>query len=332
MKNKFLAILEVIGVLVIGWTLTRILVTALGVPPLQEYLDKAILSDNPDFLYLSKIGFLTLLIQFLCLMIPAYIITKLLHKGGLKSFGITTGNKPLKETVLTGFVLFCLLGIPMKLLLIANHFTNLGMIPSYWEVFNKDWNVGFWIFMAVGSYAVIPVFEELFYRGYAQFRLEKEFKFFAILFISLLFTLSHFQYFIPDMFNIGMLFSLFLLAIGMAFSRYLNVSIIAPIVIHSLMNIPLKYPYDLFVLAAMILGLVILRKRVAKLITDSIDESKNTNYLENSLFLIIILAFALGMNFTPEITLIAFIFLFIVSLIVQILSKRGHKVKATDNS
>jgi len=332
MKNKLLATFEVIGVLVIGWTLTRILVTVFGVPPLQDYLDKAILSDYPDFLYLSKIGFITLLIQFLCLMTPAYIITRLLHKEGLKSFGITKGNIPLKEAVLTGFVLFCFLGIPMKLLLIANHFTDLGMIPSYWEIFNKDWNLGFWLFMAVGSYAVIPVFEELFYRGYAQFRLEKEFKFFAVLFISLLFTLSHFQYFIPDMFNIGMLFSLFMLALGMAFSRYQQVSIIAPIVIHSLMNIPLKYPYDVFVLVAMILGLVLLRKRVAKLITNSIDESKNTNYIENSLFLIIVVAFAVGMNFTPEITLIVFILLFIVSLIVQILSKRENKVKSTDNS
>ena len=185
--------------------------------------------------------------------------------------------------------------------------------------------------MAVGSYAIIPIFEELFYRGYAQLRFEKEFKFFAVLLISLLFTSTHFQYFIADMFNIGMLLSLFILALGMAFSRYLHLSIIAPIIIHSLMNIPIKYPYDMFVLAIMILVVIFLRKRIAKLITISINDLKKTNFKGNSVFLIIVIAFALGMNFIPEITLIVLVLLFIVSLIIQILDKRKLKKRATNN-
>ncbi len=325
MKKKLFATFEVLGILVIGWSLTRILITVLGVPPLQDHLDKAILSDNPNFMYLSKIGFLTLLIQFLSLMIPAYLITRLLHKEGLKSFGISKGNITVKENVFQGVIIFCLLGIPMKLLLIANHFTELGVVPDYWELFNKEWDFGFWLFMAVGSYAVIPIFEELFYRGYAQYRLERDFRFFAVLFISLLFISNHFQYFIGDIFNIGMLFSLFVLALGMAFSRFLSVSVIAPIVIHSLMNIPTKYPFDIVVLVIMILVVILLRRRVAKLLTRFINELKTANLKGNSIFFLFIIAFALGMYLIPQITLILIVLSFIVSIIFQILDKKKVK-------
>ena len=152
MKNKILSIFEVLGIIVIGWTLTRVLIMVFNVPPLQDYLDKAILSENPDFIYLSKIGFLTLFLQFLSLMIPAILVTKLLHKENLKNFGITKGSISIKENILNGIVLFCLVGIPMKLLLIANHFTNLGAIPNYWELFNKNWNFGFWVLGFYGSW------------------------------------------------------------------------------------------------------------------------------------------------------------------------------------
>ena len=325
MKKKLLATFEVIGILAIGWTLTRVLTAAFNVPSLQEHLDEAVLSENPRFLYLAGVGFLTLLIQFLCLMVPAYLLTRLLHKKGPRSFGITKGSVPLKENLLAGVVVFCLLGIPMKLLLIANHFADLGTVPSYWELFNKDWNFGFWIFMAVGSYAVIPIFEELFYRGYAQFRLEKAFGFFSVLLISLLFTLVHLQYFIADGFNIGMLFSLFTLALGMAFLRHLHVSILAPIIIHSLMNIPLKYPYDVFVLAMMVLVLVLQRKRVVQLATSAIHELRNVAVASNLLFLMIVVAFAFGMNSAPEVTLVVSVSLFVISLATQVWHKRKLK-------
>ena len=185
--------------------------------------------------------------------------------------------------------------------------------------------------MAVGSYVVIPLFEELFYRGYAQYRLEKEFKFFAVLLIPLLFTSTHFQYFISDIFNIGMLFSLLILAIGMAFSRYLSKSIIASIIIHSLMNIPMKYPYDLLALSVMIFIVVLLRKRIVNLVTILINELKRIDFKGNFMFFLIILAFALGMNFKPEITLVIFVLLFIISLTMQLLNNRKFKIKVTKN-
>lgn len=325
MKKKLIATFEVLGILVIGWTLTRMLITVLGVPPLQDYLDKAILSDSPNFIYLSKIGFITLFIQFLSLMIPAYMVTKLLHKESLKKFGITKGIKTTKENLLIGVIFFCLLGIPMKLLLITNHFIVLGMEPSYWEIFNKNWNWGFWLFMAVGSFAVIPIFEELFYRGYAQYRLEKDFKFFSVLFISLLFVSTHFQYYVIDIFNAGMLCSLLILAIGMAFSRHISASILTPIIIHSLMNIPAKYPYDIFVLILMILVIVLLRKKVAKLVKEFFFELKRTDLKGSSFYFLFIIAFAVGMNFLPEITLLILLLLFLTSLVIQISGKKKLK-------
>ena len=152
MKNKLVGLFEVLGVLTIGWTLTRVFIELFKVPPLQDYLNQGIQSDSPNFLQLSQVGFVTLLIQFICLIVPAYLINKFLRRSNLKDFGITKGGKSLKENILIGIILFSMFGIPMKILLWLNHFTNLGAEPSYWEIFNKEWGIGFWIFMAVGSY------------------------------------------------------------------------------------------------------------------------------------------------------------------------------------
>ena len=321
MKRKLLATFEILGILIIGWTLTKTLINVLNVPPLQAYLDEAIISDTPDFIYLAKIGFITLLVQFLCLMIPASLLTKYLHNESIKALGFASRNKTLKDNAFNGIALFCLLGVPMKILLIINQYYDLGSEPAYWELFNKQWNIGFWLFMAVGSFLVIPIFEEIFYRGYIQFRFEMEFSFTSVFLVSLVFVSSHFQYYILDIFNIGMLLVLFILSIGMAFSRSISKSLTGAIIIHSLMNIPTKLPFDYIVLAFMVFGIIVLRKRIKIMGYEFLYRFRSFKLSLEMFILIIILVFALGMNYLPGLTLVLFILLFLVSLTIQIANK-----------
>lgn len=322
MKNKLAGLFEVLGILTIGWTLTRIFIGVLNVPPLQDYLNQALQSDAPNYLQLSQVGFVTLLIQFICLISPAYLLRKFLAKSSLNDFGFTKGTESLKQNLLIGVLLFCAFGIPMKVLLLLNHFIDLGAVPSYWEIFNKEWGPGFWLFMAVGSYFVIPIFEEIFYRGYCQRRLETDFAFFAVVLASLLFTCTHFQYFIFDWFNAGMLVSLLSLALAMGLSRFITKSIIAPIMIHALMNIPLAYPYDIPVLILMIITLILLRKPLANLMKEFSKNLKEARIKQNAWYLPIIVLFALGMNYLPELTVLVIVIFFVISLSTQILTIR----------
>ena len=327
MKKKLLAIFEILGIIAGGWILTTVFINLFNVAPLQELLDKAIATNAPDYLRLAEVGFYTLFIQFLCLIIPAYLVTRFLHKGNFKRFGITKGKASFRENIEQSIILFCLLGIPMKVLLILHHFIDVGTEPYYWELFNKEWTLGFWVFLAVGSYLFIPIFEELFYRGYAQYRLEKEFSFLAVPLISLLFISVHLQYFVPDVLNIGLLIGFFILSLGKAFLRFRLVSIVGPIIIHSLMNVPLEFPYDAFILALMIVVVITMRKKILAIYEDFISELKTSNLKANSIYFLCIILFASGMFVLPEITLAVLVVLLIVSLVVQIVLKKKRSTK-----
>jgi membrane protease YdiL (CAAX protease family) len=329
MQRRLAALFEVIGVLVAGWTLTRVVATLLGVPPLDELLSAFIREPGSDFGRLTRIGFVTLLIQFLCLMIPALLINRFVHKGRLADLGLTRGNRSLGESVRLGVALYCVAGVPMRLLLLANHHFRLGTPPSYWAIFEKDWNLSFWLFMAVGSFLVIPVFEEIFYRGYAQGRLAGEFGFAGPLFVAALFTVSHFQYLIADAFNVWMLTSLLVLALAMALSRHLTGSVAAAVVIHALMNVPIAYPYDLGVLAAMVATAIVMRREIASLAIAFRKQMKPVPVAEILMLTALVCAFAAGMSLYPELTLLAFGVLLLVSLTVQIAAGRGKPAGST---
>jgi membrane protease YdiL (CAAX protease family) len=313
------------GVLVVGWTLTRLVAVGLHVPPLDEVLDEFIKGPGSDFNRLTRIGFVTLSIQFLCLMTPAVLIRILLHKRRLADLGLTRGDRTIHGSVGLGTALFCVAGIPMKALLLANHYLPLGTPPSYWAIFEKDWNFSFWIFMAVGSYLVIPVFEETFYRGYAQGRLAEELGFGGALFVAGLFTASHLQYLIADAFNVWMLVSLFVLALAMAFSRQMTGSIVAAVVIHALMNVPIAYPYDIAVLAVMLVAAALVRRRIAVLTRAFLQQVKSAGARDLLLLSALVCAFAAGMSLYPESTILTLAVLLLLSLAVQIADRRGGR-------
>ncbi len=314
-----------IGILVVGWTLTRVLIPVAGVAPLQEQLQQFIQGDSNDFLGLAGTGFLTLLMQFCCLMIPAWLVSRFVGKRGLKDFGIGNSRVTFFENIQLGVILFCLAGIPMKVLLLSNQFFDLGMVPAYWALFDKDWNLSFWVFMAVGSYLVIPVFEEIFYRGYAFGRMHRELGFFAVILVAVLFASVHFQYYVADIFNTWMLLSLLVLAIAMGFARHLTGSIAAPVTIHALMNIPFSYPYDIPMLLAMLVILLLARKKLAGLLAEFARELRSIDKKDHALLLVIVF-FAAGMLHYPEVTVVGFATLLVVSLTVQIRNRlRGQR-------
>ena len=82
-KQKLAAVLEVIGILALGWLLTRIVVELLPLPSLDERLAAAVEAPRPDFLGLGLLAIVPLVVQSICLLGPAELVSRWLRRESL---------------------------------------------------------------------------------------------------------------------------------------------------------------------------------------------------------------------------------------------------------
>jgi membrane protease YdiL (CAAX protease family) len=168
-----------------------------------------------------------------------------------------------------GLVAFALVAMPFKLLWVAQRFIPLGPGTAYWSLFDKSWTPAFWLFLAVSSFVLTPVLEELLYRGYCQRRLEESFGGVgAILIVTLVMTLGHNQYFHLSILNLGTLASMIPLVLGMGYVYWRSRSLIPGMIIHAVVNVPTKGIYDFLVPAVMLMALILFRQRWLSMVQD----------------------------------------------------------------
>jgi len=90
------------------------------------------------------------------------------------------------------------------------------------------------------SYALIPVVEELIFRGYYQRRLAEDWGDGpAIIGTACFFTFAHRQYLIANAYNLTMIASLLCLAIGLGVVFAWTRSLIPSILAHAIINVPM---------------------------------------------------------------------------------------------
>ena len=98
----------------------------------------------------------------------------------------------------------------------------------------------FWLFAGIMSYALIPILEELIFRGYYQRRLAEDWcDGPAIIGTACFFTFAHRQYWIPNAYNITQILSLLCLAIGLGIVFAWTRSLIPSMIAHAIINVPL---------------------------------------------------------------------------------------------
>jgi membrane protease YdiL (CAAX protease family) len=303
MRPRLLAMIEVLGVLALGWLLTRLLLQLLPLPPLETELERAVLAQRPDLLRLAALAVVPLTLQAACLLVPAHVISRFLR--GESFLGSPGPVRRAAGIPLTALTAFCFAALPMRGLLVVNEVHPLGKEPYYWELFHKPWGLGFWVFMAVGSFVLIPVLEELVYRGYCQTRLERAFGGTgAVVGTSVLFAVVHFQYYRADVLNVGMVLSLFVVSLGIGAAYLATRSILAPMLVHSLMNVPATAPWDLAFVGVMVVGAVVLRKRSAGLVRPLTAGRVRHS---DALYLLVVGLFSSGMALLPIATTAVFI-------------------------
>jgi hypothetical protein len=125
----------------------------------------------------------------------------------------------------------------------------------------------FWVFSAVASWALIPVVEELFYRGYCQRRLAEDWGDGpAVIGAACLFTFTHAQYLRADLYNIAMILTLLLSAVGFGIVFAWTRSVIPCIVAHALFDIPMTPAWQCVLLVALFVGAVVVWRRAVPIL------------------------------------------------------------------
>ncbi|MEO0441249.1 MAG: CPBP family intramembrane glutamic endopeptidase [Pseudomonadota bacterium] len=237
-SRSWLVVEPVIVLLVIG-LLAREIVGLVGADPAAA--ERALAQSPPDWSLLALVEGWSQLVKWGLLLLAAGWLAR------IRGFRLTRplGGEP------SGFAIWQLLlfglaiAIPLHLLSILPrwyHFTiaPLGDTPEIWTlIYGSAWTPDFWIFMAISSFALVPIVEELFFRGYVLGSLGQRFPAsWAILLSALIFAIVHTQYVRPDSFALYNLAAVFLVGAVYAWSVHATRSLIPAMVSHAFCNLP----------------------------------------------------------------------------------------------
>jgi len=238
-QGRLAALFEVTGVYIVGVLLGAIIGRLIGMQNFGALLKAASADPQPDFSLLAWVAAQNLILQYVCLLGIAFLIGWWHRKRRLAAYGLTTAEHSLPYHVVAGIVLFAVASLPVVVLFLVNKYYPLGPGADHWVLLQREWTPAFWLFMAVGSYGLVPVVEELFFRGYLQTRLTEDFgPLAAILITAVTFALSHGQYRKLSVLAIGMLVTILIEAICIGYVFYRTKSLLAPIICHAIGNIP----------------------------------------------------------------------------------------------
>ena len=331
-QSRLAALFEVCGVYMVGMLIGYIVALILGLKPANPI---NVLAANPgaDLLEMSRDMAILLLIQYGGILPLAFLVGWWRSRRKLADYGLTTARQPLSFHLLWGVVLFAVASLPFKLVVLIDHIVPLGpKAVTQQIVYGLDWSdYRFWIFMAVGSFLLIPVVEELFFRGYVQTRLAQGFGApAAILTTAFFFEFSHGQYLTLSAWNASMLLGGVFSALMWGYAFYRTRSLIAVMVAHALVNSPVRGLAD-FILPVLMLGIVILyRRQVAEEFRKlgSLLKFEISSRAATILAVVAMTIFAILVGVSQDVALILGVVLMIAAVILEVLEKRKDRKAA----
>jgi hypothetical protein len=178
-----------------------------------------------------------------------------------------------------------------KLLIWLKDYVALGRGPAHWDLIASANSFEFWVYMAVASFGLVPIVEELFFRGYVQTRLTETFDApAAIVMTALLFTLSHRQYFLPSVLGAGMLVALFIASLLASYVRHRFKSLVPAVIAHSLGNVPVRGELQVVLLIGMAMAIGFGRRFVGLHVRELIAFVRTRAVLTGSLITVAVVA------------------------------------------
>lgn len=268
MRRRAAAFLEVLGVYLAGAILNDKIVALLsrrGFISTQNPFDLLTThASNADLVVASRQLFIALALIYISFFLIIAPLDWVRKRRSAATYGLTRAGHRWSALAVAGIVTAAFTQWPVLVHSIVDAIHPLGpMAPWRQAFFDMSWRRWqFWLFAGVLSYALIPVLEELLFRGYYQRRLAEAWGDGpAILAVACLFTFSHKQYLIGNAYNISMLFSLFIMAVGLgavyAWTRSLYPSMLA----HAVINVPMTVPWQIALLCVFAVVAFICRRK-----------------------------------------------------------------------
>ena len=259
-QRQTAAACECVGIFVCGTLLARLIARAVGLP--TRGLRDLQPSASVDFLSLAWVTGANLLVRYGLILTLAFAVGWWYRRWPLREYGVTTSRLPVKQLIAIALLVFSVGGAIPKFLLFIGAYVPLGSAPRHWELSQSTGSIDFWIYMAVSSYFLVPILEELFARGYLQTRLGEDFGApAAVLMTAALFTASHRQYFIVSFIGLAMLASLLFASLLVGYVRYRFGTVLPGMLAHALGNVPVRGTALLLLIFGM-LGIILLGHRV----------------------------------------------------------------------
>lgn len=211
--------------------------------------------------------------QYGSLVLLVWLFARLQGGRPRRSFGLTLGSRSaggwgLGKLLGAGLLAGLIVGLPIHFLFVARDLWSLGQGTPLWLLADRvPWDLGFWVFFAVGSFVLVPIVEEFAWRGYALGRIAEGFgPGAAILVTTLFFSGLHVQYFIdPDPSKMIAVVGLILGALVFGSLTVHSGSLLPAIVAHALINTPMAMDVHLVFLALGLFSLFVFVRPIARL-------------------------------------------------------------------
>ena len=263
---------EVTTVFVIGSIIANLLFAASGVTghPLAALANES----NPDLWAITADLAKLLLLQYAGWLSLALVFSVLIKSQPLRRLGVGLGGKSVATLLAIGVLAWAIGDLANKVLWIVDAQLDIGQsVPWREALINSERSAGWWALMAVGSFALVPVVEELFWRGYVQSRLALSLGVGpSIVITATMFTLSHAQYHHLDMYHMATIGSVFLSALTLGWVFHKTNSLLPPMIMHAMLNFPVG-PISMWLALGVMLALVVIYWRSIEVeMTDFLDQ------------------------------------------------------------
>lgn len=260
--SRWPALLEVLALPVVGMVAAMLLAAALGIR-----FSNPLASLRPDALPASWLPLTADLLQVMLLQYAGYLLVAAAvlwprRELTLRRLGLGANGIAWPRLVAMGLLLACLL-VPVQMLIIgADARWDLGdTAPWRRALIDAPRSPDYWLLMAVASFGLPPVLEELFYRGVLQGRLQQVMSpAWAIVLVSALFTLGHSQYLEPNVINLVTALFLFVLSLVFGWLYWKTGSLWPGVILHAAINIPWPAGSGALALIAALLALAALTR------------------------------------------------------------------------
>jgi membrane protease YdiL (CAAX protease family) len=257
------ALLEVLGVVaagpLLGWWFRK----TTGVVNHDPLSTLRVDTSGHDLLVGAWWMFVILLTQYAGYFLLAGPLDWWFRRKGPADYGLTRAGIPWPRLGLIAAATAALCAWPLLAFSMANPDPGDQTVPWRHAFLTMPMTWQAWVFAGVASWALVPVLEELFFRGYVLRRLEEDWGTApAIVGSACLFTFRHSQYLIPNGYNVAILALIVLFALGLGIAFALTRSIIPGIAAHVLINFPIRNVWvQAAVIAVAILLTVLLSRR-----------------------------------------------------------------------